>query len=165
VEESADADEDDDDKKGTGEKRHRISGSGKLTTRITAGQRERLALTRKKPMRWITTRQGRHILQFFDGLLRLSPIDQSRELWQIGWVSNGKRKQLASHVPLEYAQGIAEDTARDRDKKLMQRNAKWLQQTPTPKQVAFAQRLGIDWREHRSRGALSEEITKVVGDW
>ena len=136
--------------------------------KITLGRHEHISLHRKSPMRWVTTVEGRHVLQFFDGMIRLVPSDTvGRELWKVEWLPrDGQPKQLVSHVPLDYAMGAAEDTARDRSRQLIKRGAAWLKQpNDSEKQHAFARRLGLEPREYSTRGEMSDAITAIVGDW
>lgn len=160
--------ETDEDEAQDGQKRRRTTATGAPTqngARVRLGAQEIVQLHRKSPMRWVTTRHGRHLLQFFDGMLLLEPCEESRELWQCFWVpKKGTAQRLVSHVPLEFAQGVAEDTARDREKKLISPKAMWLQAPPTEKQMAFARKLGITG-PLRTRGEASDAITAVTGDW
>ena len=159
---------DDDDSEDSTDKGKESHGETRTPakTGLKISRTEEIAIHRKSALRWVTTRQGRHVLSFFDGIIRLEPASGGRELWQVDWIpQSGKPQRLASHIPLDYAMGAAEDTARDRERKLITRNASWLMQPPSEAQVRFARKIGIDVSSCKTRGEISNAITEITGDW
>jgi len=143
-----------------GQSRKRVNGT------IELASREEISIYRKSPMRWVKTLQGKYVLGFYDGFIRLVAIGEGHELWDVEWKpNNGQYQRLVSHVPFEYAQGAAEDTARDRENKLINRQAPWLKMPVTQGQIPFARKLGINTDLYQTRGELSDAITAIVGDW
>lgn len=125
-----------------------------------------LSLYRRSPLHWIPTRKGAHVLALKDGVLRLRCVDILQDHWCIEWKSRTALTRLATNLPLVYAQGIAEDTAREHGEKwLLAPGASWRQGMASPAQQQFARKLGLDPQCYPTRGTLSDAITSITGDW
>ena len=124
-------------------------------------------LYRKSPLRWFETQKGHHVLELQGAFLELRPCDRGGELWAAVHRTQHDETQLVQHVPLEMAQGVAEDTARDMgDSRLLKRSADWLELPPTEKQIAYAARLGVPPSERfTTRGEISAAIAEAKLRW
>lgn len=126
-----------------------------------------LSLYRRSPMPWVQTQKGAHVLSLRDGILRLRCIDLVADKWSIEYRKADRSVQrLATNLPLVYAQGVAEDTAREHgDKWLLQPGAAWRRSEPSVKQQQFAQKIGLQPALYPTKGQLSDAITSITGDW
>jgi hypothetical protein len=128
-------------------------------------------LYRKSPLRWIMTQKKNFVLPVKGGIIRLICVDPGQDLWTIEWKNTAVRGQepqrLGNAVPLIYAQGIAEDSAREMPGGLamVQREARWMHRPASAKSRLFARKLGINPDLFPKQGQLSNAITAITGDW
>lgn len=114
---------------------------------------------------WVHTQKGAFVLALPERrTLRIKPTTVNRgtlefkrdKLWET----------LATDIPITYAFGIGEDTARGLGyQQFLSKNALWLRRPATERQRQFAARLGIDHNAYATSGAINEAITKITGDW
>jgi hypothetical protein len=76
-------------------------------------------------LRWVQARTGTWVLSLGDGFVRLAPAGGDR--WDVHYQENGKQPLLLrSGLPLRYAQGVAEDFARNHGAgRLLNPDARW----------------------------------------
>jgi ATP-dependent helicase IRC3 len=100
-------------------------------------------LFRSRPLNWIQTRAGTWVLGLGDGFVRLSPAEGDR--WDVHHFENGGQATLLrSGLPLGYAQGVAEDFAREQGAGgLLNPAARWRSEPVSPKQIAWMRWRGI----------------------
>jgi ATP-dependent helicase IRC3 len=92
-------------------------------------------LFRSRPMNWIQTRQGAWVLGLGNGFVRLTSAEGDR--WDVHYMQNGGQAALLrSGLPLGYAQGMAEDFARERGAGgLLKPDARWRSEPASIKQI------------------------------
>jgi superfamily II DNA or RNA helicase len=120
----------------------------------------------RRALRWVQTRQGAWVLSLGQhGTLRLVP--DGADTWQVVQVRREATPvRLGEALPLAYAQGLAEDFARQQGVvQLVDAEAPWRQQPATEKQTALLRKLGIAVRPELTKGEAAELITAVLGDW
>lgn len=106
---------------------------------------------------WAKTRAGAFATSAGRSTVLMEPDGNA---WSVVVVDDrGERKLLVSGVPLELAQGIADDHVRaNAPDSLVSRLAKWRKKPPTEKQLAFAQRLGIGVPPGASSGEVAQML-------
>ena len=73
---------------------------------------------------------------------------------------------LGHGLPLPYAQGFAEDFARQQGmERLVDVDAPWRQDPATEKQTALLGKLGVAVRPKLTKGEAADLIAAVLGDW
>ena len=99
------------------------------------------------------------------GTLRLTP--DGDETWQVHRLQrSAPPAQVAQHLPLSYAQGLAEDTARRLGvAHLVAAEAPWRQQPASDKQLALLQKLGVRVPPELTKGEAADQISAILGDW
>jgi len=117
---------------------------------------------RQRPANWIPTRTGRFALPTGRSTLVLKP--GFGDVWDVIEVPAGAHSTtIASGLSLEFAQGVAEDYARDSGAmSLIDRDAWWRSQPPTDKQKHKLKRLGVPVKSITSKGAASDAITAAL---
>lgn len=117
---------------------------------------------RQRPANWVPTRTGRFVLPIGRSTLVLRP--QFGDAWDVLDVPNGGQPRLlATGLSLEFAQGVAEDHARDSGAmNLVDRNAWWRSQPPSEKQKYALKRLGIPVKSITTKGTASDAITAAL---
>jgi hypothetical protein len=96
-----------------------------------------------RPMHWVQTRQGAWVLGLGNGFVRLTPVDGDR--WDVHFQeAGGTVGLLRSGLPLGYAQGVAEDFARERGAGgLLKPDARWRSDPASTKQINWMRWKGI----------------------
>jgi hypothetical protein len=121
-------------------------------------------LFRHRPLHWIDAK-GSFTLSLGDkGWLRLVPEEASEnESWSV-YLTNlqGHRSLLASGLSLAYAQGTAEDHAREAGAGgLVNPHARWRQGPASEKQLYFLRRLGVAFDPDITCGEASDIISEA----
>lgn len=120
-------------------------------------------LFRQRPANWIPTKTGRFALPTGSGMLVLRP--NFGDQWDVVHLvtQTGTRDVIATRLPLGYAQGVAEDRAREMGAQvLVDRDAWWRNQEPSPKQLHALRRLGVPIRGIKTKGAASDAISAAI---
>jgi superfamily II DNA or RNA helicase len=124
-------------------------------------------LLRPKVVRWVQTRQGAWVLSLgtAHGMLRLRP--DGADTWQVMQLRPGVAPVvLGETLPLAYAQGLAEDFARQQGVvHLVDVEAPWRQQPASAKQAALMQKLGLAVPAGVTKGEAADLLSAVLGDW
>ncbi len=99
------------------------------------------------------------------GTLRLQP--DGADTWQVIQVRREIQPVLLGRgLPLPYAQGFAEDFARQQGmEQLVDVDAPWRQDPATEKQTALLGKLGVVVRPEITKGEAADLIAAVLGDW
>jgi hypothetical protein len=94
-------------------------------------------LFRARPMNWIQTRAGTWVLGLGNGFVRLASAEGDR--WDVHYMQNGGQAMLLrAGLPLGYAQGVAEDFARQQGAGgLLNPKARWREEPATDKQIKW----------------------------
>ncbi len=119
-------------------------------------------LFKQRALHWVSTSPMRHALSVGDGVLLLQTEDLVR--WRVEYVERHRsREVLASDLTLAYAQGLAEDKARELGAgPLVNRQARWRRDPVTPGQVEALRRWRIPVKANLSKGEASDLLTKVI---
>jgi hypothetical protein len=135
--------------------------------RVAAGDREQrrveeiigrpVDLFHRKPLHW-TEQAGVYALAIPGGSLALQP---SGDGYRAVRLEGGRVvEQLAAPLPLAYAQGVAEDWAREHQAHgLATPDAAWRGQPASDKQLTLLNKLGIVVSPGLTRGGASDLIT------
>jgi hypothetical protein len=120
-------------------------------------------LFRVRPMNWVQTRQGAWVLGLGNGFVRLSPGEGDR--WDVHHFENGGRTMLLrAGLPLGYAQGVAEDFARNQGAGgLLNPRARWRAEPATEKQIKWLKWRGWPVPGGLTKGEASDIITAMKG--
>jgi superfamily II DNA or RNA helicase/DNA replication protein DnaC len=122
-------------------------------------------LSRKEPrvinFNWLKLSESRYALSVGKGILFLIKQANTQEKWAVILNEVDKTKTLiAKDLPLEYAQGVAQDYVRSiRAIALIDSNASWRSQEPTDKQISLLEKLGIEVNCDTTKGQASDLIT------
>lgn len=121
----------------------------------------------RRALRWVLTRQGAWVLSLGaqHGTLRLRA--DGVDTWQVMHVRREVEPALLGDLlPLDYAQGLAEDFARHLGvERLLDAEAPWRRQPASDKQVALLQKLGVALQADLSKGQAADLLSAVLGDW
>jgi ATP-dependent helicase IRC3 len=112
-------------------------------------------LFKRRPLHWISSGAGCFVLSLgVEGTLMLS---QDGERWRVVLRSRADVCELATDLPLDYAQGTAEDYARKVGAAaLVDPQATWRLSPPTDRQLAALRRCRIPAQPGLSRGEASD---------
>lgn len=100
-------------------------------------------------------------LQRNHSVVKIVPYE-SGDCWtvQVEFAKEGMTQELASNVTLGFAQGIAEDYAREQGVDvLLKKKARWRHYPATGKQVKWLSSLGVEFEASITRGEASDLIT------
>lgn len=91
-------------------------------------------------------------------------VQRDDQAWLCGLIApDGAKRVLIDNVSLEMAQGVGEDTARKLGKKgIVDAGAAWRSKKPTPKQRAFAKRVGVEIPAGSKAGEVSDLIDAAL---
>jgi hypothetical protein len=110
-------------------------------------------------LHWIAAGAGRFVLTLSDGVLVLA---QSGKRWRALVKRRDGVEVLATDLPLDYAQGTAEDYARKVGARaLVDPKAMWRQAPATDRQLAALRRRRIRARAGLTRGEASDLLAAV----
>jgi ATP-dependent helicase IRC3 len=120
-------------------------------------------LFRVRPMNWVQTRAGTWVLSLGSGLVRLLPREGDR--WDVSYMQDGGQVTLLrAGLPLGYAQGVAEDFARERGAGgLLNPHARWREEPATEKQIKWLKWKGWPVLPGLTKGHASDIITALRG--
>jgi superfamily II DNA or RNA helicase len=120
-------------------------------------------LFRSRPMHWVQTRAGTWVLGLGNGFVRLSPGEGDR--WDVHYMQNGGQAALLrAGLPLGYAQGVAEDFARQQGAGgLLNPKARWREEPATDKQIKWLKWKGWPVPRGLTEGEASDIITAIKG--
>lgn len=125
-------------------------------------------LVRRAALSWVETPRGAYALSMAGSTFRIRYEDPTRSRWLVE-LKRKEAKQyqrLETGLPLPYAFGVAEDTARSMGlARATAKEAQWRQRPPSPGQLAVCQKLGIVVDPRWTQGAVSDAITQVIADW
>lgn len=123
---------------------------------------ETVELFRRRPLHWIAAGPQRFTLTLGRGMLVLQ---QRGDRWDVVVREHDESRVLARDLPLEYAQGVAEDHARKVGAgALIDPNAAWRTAPATERQLAALRRWRIRPREGLTKGEASDLLSaKVAG--
>ena len=118
-------------------------------------------LFRQGALHWVTSGATQHALSVGDGLLILRSDDLVE--WRVEYAPRHRRREvLATGLTLAYAQGVAEDKAREFGAGvLVSRQASWRRQPVTSKQLSALRRWRIPVKAHLSKGEASDLLTEA----
>jgi ATP-dependent helicase IRC3 len=138
------------------EQRERVlaeSGAEVLSGELVAQQ---VDLFGSRSMHWVQTRQGAWVLSLGDGFVRLEQDEGDR--WNVHCLENGgQARLLRSGLPLGYAQGVAEDFARECGAAwLLNPNARWRSEPASDKQINWLRWKGIPVTPGLTKGQASD---------
>jgi ATP-dependent helicase IRC3 len=120
-------------------------------------------LFRVRPLNWVQTRAGTWVLSLGNGFVRLSPAAGDR--WDVHCLeTGGQATLLRAGLPLGYAQGVAEDFARERGAGgLLNPHARWRGEPATAKQIGWLKWKGWPVLGGLTKGEASDLITAMKG--
>jgi superfamily II DNA or RNA helicase len=109
-----------------------------------------------RPMHWVQTQGGAWVLSLGDGFVRLERGEGDR--WDVHCLENGgQARLLRSGLPLGYAQGVAEDFARERGAAwLLNPHARWRTERASEKQINWLRWKGIPVTPGLTKGQASD---------
>jgi superfamily II DNA or RNA helicase len=123
-------------------------------------------LAKRPRLHWVETKRGYWVVNLADRMLRVRPDGQGTYLLEARTRDERVYTRLIDRLSQEFCFGIASDTARDADIfHMVKESARWREKDPSPKQVAYAQKLGIAVQPGWSMREVSDAIVAVTGDW
>ena len=123
-------------------------------------------LAQRTRLHWVATPKGYWVVNLADRMLRVRPDGQGMYRLEVRKRDERAYMRLVDRLSQEFCFGIASDTARDAHiLHMVREGARWREKERSPKQEAFARKLGIriqpDWRS----GEVSDAIVAVTGEW
>jgi len=125
-------------------------------------------LVRRAALSWVETPRGAFALSMAGSTFRIRYENTERSRWTVELKQKDTRQyqRLEAGLPLPYAFGVAEDTARSMGlARATAKEAQWRLRPPSPGQVQVCQKLGIVVDPRWTQGAVSDAITKVTAEW
>jgi hypothetical protein len=117
-------------------------------------------------LHWVETPKGYWVVNLADRMLRVRPDEQGTYRLEVRKRDERAYTRLVDRLSQEFCFGIASDTARDAQiLHMVQEGARWRQNAPSPKQEAFARKLGVHIEPGWSSGEVSDAIVAVTGEW
>ncbi len=133
------------------EEQTRVEQHGRLVA-------ETVELFRQRPLHWVPARSGGFALTTGSGVLLLEQAPNAA--WRVVLCERDAGRVLADGLPLDYAQGVAEDHARKVGATtLADPNARWRHAPPTDRQLRALRRLRVRPRPGLTRGEASDLLT------
>ena len=114
-------------------------------------------LFRSRPLHWVSRDDGSFVLAIADGNIRLR---QTTRGWIVRvWRQGERPATIGRGLPLEYAQGVAEDHARKLGGSyLADPNATWRQKPASLKQLAVLRRRGLTMGMHSLTAGQASDL-------
>jgi ATP-dependent helicase IRC3 len=123
-------------------------------------------LAQRTRLHWVETPKGYWVVNLADRMLRVRPDEQGTYRLEVRKRDERSYTRLVDRLSQEFCFGIASDTARDAQiLHMVQEGARWRQNAPSPKQEAFARKLGVHIEPGWSSGEVSDAIVAVTGEW
>jgi superfamily II DNA or RNA helicase len=123
-------------------------------------------LMQRLRLHWVETPRGYWVVSLADRMLRVRPDGQGTYRLEVRKHKEQRYTPLADRLSIDYCFGIASDTAREAQLlHLVREGASWRQNARSPKQEAYARRLGVPIQPWWRSGELSDAITAITGDW
>ena len=106
------------------------------------------------------------VVNLADRMLRVRPDGQGAYRLEVRKRDERVYMRLVDRLSQEFCFGIASDTARDAQiLHMVQEGASWRQNVPSPRQEAFARKLGVHIEPGWSSGEVSDAIVAITGEW
>jgi hypothetical protein len=124
-------------------------------------------IMRRAALAWVETPRGAYALSMRGCLFRIRPDVTGDARWLVELKRQGGKhyQRLEAGLPLQYAFGVAEDTARGMGlAKASAKDALWRVRPPSIGQVQFCADLGIAVHPAWLQGDVSDAITAVIAD-
>jgi hypothetical protein len=114
-------------------------------------------------LRWVQARTGVWVLSLGNGFVRLTPSEG--DVWSVHCLdTDGQARLLRSGLPLGYAQGVAEDFARNHGAgRLLNPDARWRSEPASDKQINYLKRKHCPVSLDLTKGQASDLITALNG--
>jgi superfamily II DNA or RNA helicase len=117
-------------------------------------------------LHWVETPKGYWVVSLADRMLRVRSDGTGAYRLEVRKREERVYTRLVDRLSQEFCFGIASDTARDAQiLHMVQEGARWRQNPPSPKQAAYAQKLGVRMVPEWTSGQVSDAIAAKVGDW
>jgi len=118
-------------------------------------------LFRQRNLHWVRAGENRFVLSVGKGMIVLTPDENG---WTASFNSREGTVELATGRPLEWAQGISEDYAREmKAEHLVNPQAPWRARPATEKQLATLRKFRIRTLTNISAGEASDLIAQAIG--
>ena len=123
-----------------------------------------VTLFEQRNFRWVASTTTRYVLTLPNGIVLLDTTTDTRR-WDVTYVCRTReRKSLGTDLDLGYAQGVAEDFARQSGAGLLVRpDAPWRRQPATDKQLMALRKWRVPIRPGLTRGDASDMLAAAVG--
>jgi superfamily II DNA or RNA helicase len=136
------------------------------TPKPTGYRAHDINLAQRPRLHWVETRKGYWVVSLADRMVRVRADGQGTYRLEVRTRDARAYTPVAERLSQEFCFGIASDTAQDAHLlHLVREGARWRDNARSPKQEAFAQKLGVqinpDWRS----GEVSDAIAAITGDW
>src|SRR5205823_3623320 len=123
-------------------------------------------LAQRTRLHWVATAKGYWVVSLADRMLRVRPDGQGTYRLEVRQRDARAYTRLVDRLSQEFCFGIASDTARDAQiLHMVQEGARWRQNPPSPRQEAFARKLGVRIEPGWSSGEVSDAIVAITGEW
>ena len=121
-----------------------------------------VTLFSRRALNWISESATRHALPVGDGVLILRSSDA--QTWKVIHARRDRRREiLADGLSLSYAQGVAEDKARELGAGgLVKRQARWRRDPATAGQLEALRRWRIPIKANLSKGEATDLLTQAI---
>jgi ATP-dependent helicase IRC3 len=134
--------------------------------KLTGYRAHDIDLAQRTRLHWVETPKGYWVVNLADRMLRVRPDGQGTYRLEVRKRDERVYAQLVDRLSQEFCFGIASDTARDAQiLHMVQEGARWRQNPPSPKQEAFARKLGVRIEPGWSSGEVSDAIVAITGEW
>jgi superfamily II DNA or RNA helicase len=134
--------------------------------KLTGYRAHDINLAQRTRLHWVETPKGYWVVSLADRMLRVRPDGHGAYLLEVHRREEKSYVRLADRLSMEYCFGIASDTARDAEiLHMVREGARWRQNPPSPKQEAFARKLGITIEPGWRSGEVSDAIAAITGEW
>jgi ATP-dependent helicase IRC3 len=118
-------------------------------------------LFRRRRFNWLRAGENRFVLSIGKGMIVLTPDENG---WTASFNSREGMVELATGRPLDWAQGISEDYAREMNAAhLIDPQAPWRMRPATEKQLSTLKRFRIHTLPNISAGEASDLIAQAIG--
>jgi ATP-dependent helicase IRC3 len=139
---------------------------GERGPKATSYHAHDIDLADRARLHWVETRKGYWVVELADRMLRVRSDGHGTYRLEVRKREEHAYTRLVDRLSQEFCFGIASDTARDAQiLHMVQEGARWRQNPPSPKQAAYAQKLGVRIAPAWTRGQVSDAIVAKTGDW